>query len=95
MESILTDVAALLRGAKGLMGQDQPDIEAMLDLLDTLPLYDFDMPTRLAMAHARRVTTASLDGNALHATIARCALARVVALLERHVVVSSVSNRVA
>lgn len=88
MGLVPTNITVLLRAARGLVGQDQPDIEAMLELLDTLPLYNFDMPTRLAIAHAQRVTTASLDGNTIHATIARCALARVVALLERRVAVT-------
>ena len=85
MGSVPTDVAAWLHAARGLVGQDQSDFEAMLELLDTLPLFNFDLPTCLAVAHARRATVASLDGNAIHALLAQCAFARVVKLIERHV----------
>ena len=88
MASVPTEIAALLHVARRLVEHDQPDVDAMLELLDTLPLYDFDMPTCVAIAHARRATVASLGGNAVHAITAQCALARVVALLERRIAVT-------
>ena len=84
----MEDLKALLAVARDLTEQNKPDVELMQELLDTLPLFNFDMPTRLAIAHAQKVSAASLDGSGIHALVAQCALARVVALLERRVTVA-------
>ena len=76
------NVAALIDVAKDLVAQSKPDIELMLELLDYLPIGGLDMPTRDAVAHAQRVTAATLQRSSVHATAARYALAHVIVLLE-------------
>ena len=91
----MKDIAVLLDVATHLLEQDQPDLDIMLELLDRMSLDDIDAQTRNAIAHAQTVTAAALNKSSAHATVALCALARVVALLERQVVVAGIVNLVA
>ena len=90
----MEDLAALLDVARGVVAREVLDVEVIVDLLDSLPIFDFDVPGQGAIIHAQMVAGAALDAdNAIHALIARCALERVVALLERRVAISfSVSH---
>ena len=70
------------------MTQRHPDMEELLTVLANLPMDDLDVQTRGAVQHARMVATAGQDRNDGQTAVARFALARVIVLLEQHVVAS-------
>ena len=85
----MKDVATLLNVARGLVAQEKLDVEEMMELLDCLPIFTFDVPGQGAIVHAHMVAAAALDRrDAIHDMIARCALARVVALLESRMTIA-------
>ncbi len=81
----MEDLAALLDVAMILIDESEPDIEAMLDLLDSLNLDDLDAQTLGAVTHARMLAQAALTNSSAHATLARFALFRVARLIERRI----------
>ena len=86
MVPIPATVMALLPHARDLMSQCDPDLETVLKLLDHIPTEDLDVPTRVAVRHARQVAETG-EMSDRHRSVARYALARLIVLLERHVAV--------
>ncbi len=85
------DVELLLDVAMDLVAEDNPNVEIMLELLDSIPLDDFNAQTRSAIAHAQKVTAAALTKSSAYATLSRFALFRVVGLIEQHVAAPAMS----
>ena len=88
MAPIPATVAALLDVARDLAAQDRFDADVVLQLLENLQLADLDVQTHGAIIHARLVAaTAQGECSTSRTGVARYSLARVVMLLERHVLV--------
>lgn len=81
--------AELLDAARNLTAQERFDVEEMLMLLANIPMDDLDAQTRGAVVHARHVAAAERTiTNSSHTAMTRYALARVIVLLERHMMVA-------
>ena len=84
-----TTVIELLDVARDLTSQNPLDDEVMLELLDTMPFEYLDVQTRGAVAHARFAIATATSGDPDQIGVARLALARVVVLLERRVMIQT------
>ena len=88
MQTEPTTVLELLDVARDLTSQNPLDVEVMLEMLDNLPGKYLDAQTRGAIIHARLVlSTPSSDPDQI--VVARFALARVIVLLERRVMIQA------
>ena len=84
-----TAVIDLLDVARDLTSQNPLDTEVVLELLDTMPFEYLDAQTRSAVTHARFALATALSGDPDQIAASRFALARVVVLLERRVMIQT------
>ena len=86
------NIADLLDVAREFVEHKQFDASAAINLLDLLAAEDVDVQTIGAIRHARRTALLAYCGSSMQLTIARNALSRVIALLERQALAAAPVN---